>query len=123
MLEHEPATRRRGDRSQDVFCVGTPVDTTMTVHMYNHAVLPLGVIGRDGGFGRGQMAVAGLSILQDMAIPCAAVSHPTAILGDARSIYEDGEITIANALAEARGVPRGMPARTAAALLLEARPD
>jgi hypothetical protein len=113
----------RGDRSQDVFCVGTPVDTTMTVHMHNHAIFPLGVIGSDGGFGRGQMAVAGLGILQDMAIPCAAVSHLTAIMGDPRSIFEDGEITIANGLAEARGVRRGMPARTAAALLLNARPD
>jgi hypothetical protein len=112
----------RGDRSQDVFCVGTPVDTTMTVHMYNHGILPLGLIGSDGGFGRGQMAIAGLRILQDMEIPCAAVSHLTARLGDARSIYEDGAITIANPLAEGLGVHPGMPARAAAALMLEAKP-
>jgi hypothetical protein len=111
----------KGDRRLDVFCVGTPVDTTMTVHMYNHGILPRGVIGSDGGFGREQKAIAGLRILQDMGIPCAAVSHLTADLGDARSIYEDGQITIANALAEVRGVRPGTAARAAAALLLEAR--
>ena len=111
----------KGDRRRDVFCVGTPVDTTMTVHMYNHRILPRGVIGSDGGFGRNQKAVAGLDILQGMGIPCAAVSHLSADLGDARSIYEDGWISVCNALAEARGVRRGMPAREAAALLLEAK--
>jgi hypothetical protein len=110
-----------GDRRLDVFCVGTPVDTTMTVHMYNHGVLPRGVIGSDGGFGRDQMAVAGLAILQDMGIACAAVSHLTAVLGDARSIYADGQISIANTLAEDCGVRPGMPARVAAALMLEAK--
>ncbi len=83
----------KGDRRRDVFCVGTPVDTTMTVHMYNHGILPRGVIGSDGGFGRNQMAVAGLDILQGMRIPCAAVSHLSADLGDARSIFEDGRIS------------------------------
>lgn len=108
----------KGDRTRDVFCVGTPVDTTMTVHMYNHGILPRGVIGSDGGFGRNQMAIAGLGILQRMGIPCAAVSFLSADLGDARSIYQDGLISITNALAEARGIRRGMPAHTAATLLL-----
>jgi hypothetical protein len=110
----------KGDRSRDVFCVGTPVDTTMTVHMYNHGVLPRGVIGGDGGFGRNQMAIAGLGILQGMGIACAAVSHLTADLGDARSIYQDGQICVANALADSRGVRPGMAARKAAELLLAA---
>jgi hypothetical protein len=110
----------KGDRRRDVFCVGTPVDTTMTVHMYNHGILPRGVIGSDGGFGRNQMAVAGLDILQGMAIPCAAVSFLSADLGDAESIYRDGVISAANALAEAIGVRCGMPGHAAAALLLEA---
>jgi hypothetical protein len=111
----------KGDRHRDVFCVGTPVDTTMTVHMYNHGILPRGLIGSDGGFGRGQMAVAGLGILQGMGIACAAVSHLTARLGDARSAYEDGEINVANALAEALGVRSGMSARQAAGLMLDAK--
>jgi hypothetical protein len=111
----------KGDRRRDVFCVGTPVDTTMTVHMYNHRVLPRGVIGSDGGFGRNQMAIAGLGILQRMGIACAAVSFLSADLGDARSIYQDGSISVSNALAKGLGVRRGMPALEAAALLLKAQ--
>ncbi|HUN43738.1 MAG TPA: hypothetical protein VMU81_25875 [Acetobacteraceae bacterium] len=107
-----------GDRARDVFCVGTPVDTTMTVHMYNHRILPRGVIGSDGGFGRAQMAIVGLHILQDMGIACAAVSHLSAELGNARSIHGEGIITIANQSAEAAGVRAGMSAREAAALML-----
>jgi hypothetical protein len=107
-----------GDRARDVFCVGTPVDTTMTVHMYNHRVLPRGVIGSDGGFGRAQMAIAGLHILQDMGIACAAVGHMSAELGAARSIYADGIISVLNEAAEQCGVRAGMPARDAAMLML-----
>jgi uncharacterized protein YunC (DUF1805 family) len=110
----------RGDRARDVFCVGTPVDTTMTVHMYNHRILPRGVIGSDGGFGRGQMAIAGLHILQDMGIACAGVSHLSAELGDARSIYHDGIVSVTNARAAQLGVRPGMAAREAAELMLQA---
>ena len=112
----------RGDRRLDVFCVGTPVDTTMTVHMYNHRILPRGVIGSDGGFGRDQMAIAGLPILQAMRIACAAVSHDSARLGDPRDMFENGRITVTNALADALGVRPGMAADAAATLMLEAIP-
>jgi hypothetical protein len=111
----------KGDRRRDVFCVGTPIDTTMTVHMYKHGILPRGVIGSDGGFGRNHMAIAGLQILQGMGIPCAGVSFLSADLGDARSIYQDGIISVTNALAEACGVVPGMPAHVATALLLDTR--
>ncbi len=110
----------RGDRACDVFCVGTPVDTTMTVHMYNHRILPRGVIGSDGGFGRGQMAIAGLHILQDMGIACVSVSHLTAELGDARSIYHDGIVSVTNESAAQLGILPGMSAHEAAKLMLGA---
>jgi hypothetical protein len=112
----------RGDRGRDVFCVGTPVDTTMTVHMYNHRVLPRGVIGSDGGFGRAQMAVAGLHILQDMGIACVGVSHLSAELGDARRIYSDGVVSVVNGVAAALGVVPGMSARDTAMLILKTSP-
>jgi hypothetical protein len=86
--------------------------------MYNHGVLPRGVIGSDGGFGRGQMAIAGLHILQDMGIACAGVSHLSADLGDARSIYHDGIVSVMNARAEEFGVRVGMAAQEAAARML-----
>jgi hypothetical protein len=108
-----------GEHTSDVFCVGTPVDTTMTIFVYRHGVRPLGIIGSDGGFGRHQMAVAGLPILQNMGIPCAAVSHLSADLGDPRSIFQDGRISLVNALARAAGVAIGMPATEAVEKLLQ----
>jgi hypothetical protein len=112
----------RGERRRDVFRVGTPVDTTRTIHTYNQAVLPLGAIESDGGFGRDQMAIAGPRIFQHMRIPCLAVSRYSARLGDARGSYEDGEISMANALAEERGIRPGMPASAAAIILLKKDP-
>ncbi|MDE2007803.1 MAG: hypothetical protein KGI51_14635 [Rhodospirillales bacterium] len=108
----------RAPHPRDVFCVGTPVDTTMTVYMYRHGVRPAGVIGSDGGFGRAGMAVAGLGILERMGIPCAAVSHLSADLGDGASIYRDGRISAANRQAAAAGIVPGMTATEAAARLL-----
>jgi hypothetical protein len=110
-----------GERARDVFCVGTPVDTTMTVYVHRHGIRPAGIIGSDGGFGRHQMAVAGLPILEHMGIACAAVSHLSADLGDPRSIYRDGRITLVNRQARDAGIAIGMTAMVAAAYLLRAR--
>jgi hypothetical protein len=110
-----------GERAREVFCVGTPVDTTMTIYVYRHAIRPAGIIGSDGGFGRHGMAVAGLPILQAMGVACAAVSHLSADMGDPRSIYRDGRISLVNALAHDAGVVPGMSAVDAAERLLRAR--
>jgi hypothetical protein len=112
-----------GERAREVFCVGTPVDTTMTIYVYRHGIRPAGIIGSDGGFGRHRMAVAGLPILQAMGIACAAVSHLSADLGDPRSIYRDGRISLVNALARSAGVAPDMPAVDAAERLLRARDE
>jgi hypothetical protein len=109
-----------GERWREVFCVGTPVDTTMTIYVYRHGVRPAGIIGSDGGFGRHRMAVAGLPILQAMGVACAAVSHLSADLGDPRSIYRDGRISLVNALAHRAGVALDMPAVEAVERLLRA---
>jgi hypothetical protein len=108
------------EHAHDVFCVGTPVDTTMTIFVHRHGVRPAGIIGSDGGFGRHQMAVAGLPILQSMGIACAAVSHLTADLGDPASIYRDGRISLVNDLARSAGVAPGMTATEAVEQLLMA---
>ena len=110
----------REPHPHDVFCVGTPVDTTMTVYMWRHGVRPAGVIGSDGGFGRHGMAAAGLDILERMGIACAAVSFLSADLGDGASIHADGVISRANPRAAAAGVTPGMTAREAARRLLDA---
>jgi hypothetical protein len=110
----------QGENVENVFCVGTPVDTMMALYVHRHAIRPAGIIGSDGGFGRGQMAIAGAEILERMGIACAAVSHLSADLGDAASIYRDGRITRANAPARAAGIAQGMTASAAASLLLAA---
>lgn len=94
----------QGERARDLSCVGTPVDTTMTVYVYRHGIRPAGIIGSDGGFGRHQTAVAGLCILETMAIACAAVSHLSADLGDPRSIYLNGIMSLVNKQARAAGL-------------------
>ncbi len=110
-----------GERARDAFCVSTPVDTTMTTYVHRHGIRPAGIIGSDGGFGRHRMAVAGLPILQAMGIACAAVSHLSADLGDPRSIYQDGRISLVNELAAGAGVTLDMPAAEAVQRLLHAR--
>ncbi len=110
-----------GEHARDVFCVGTPVDTTMTIYVYRHAIRPAGIIGSDGGFGRHGMAVAGLPILEAMGIACAAVSHLSADLGDPHSIYRDGRISLVNRQARNAGVALAMPAAEAADRLLLGR--
>lgn len=110
-----------GERAREVFCVGTPVDTTMTTYVYRDRIRPAGIIGSDGGFGRHRMAVAGLPILQAMGIACAAVSHLSADLGDPHSIYRDGRISLVNELALGAGVALDMPAVEAVEVLLRAR--
>jgi hypothetical protein len=107
-----------GEHARDVFCVGTPVDTTMTIYIYRHGIRPAGIIGSDGGFGRHRMAVAGLPILQSMGIACVAVSHLSADLGDPRSIYLDGRVSLVNRQARDAGVAVAMPAIEAADRLL-----
>jgi hypothetical protein len=67
------------------------------------------------------MAVAGLPILQAMGVACAAVSHLSADLGDPRSIYQDGRISLINAQAQAAGVALDMPAAEAVERLLQTR--
>jgi hypothetical protein len=111
----------QGERARDLFCVGTPVDTTMTVYVHRHGIRPVGIIGSDGGFGRHQMAVAGLYILEKMEIACAAVSHLSADLGDPRSIYLDGIISLVNKQARAAGLLTGLAAAEGAEKLLQFR--
>ena len=107
-----------GRRSKDVFCVGTPMDKMMAVYVHRNRLGPRGVIGSDGGFGRNRMAVLGLPILQSIGVPAAAVDHRSSDLGNARSIYEDGCISLVNQAAVSLGVYKGQSTRDAAERLL-----
>jgi hypothetical protein len=82
---------------------------------------PKGLIANDGGMGKDGSGIDGLAILQQAAIPAAAVAAMSARIGDARSTYHDGVISASNGAATACGVRPGMAASEAARLLL-ARP-
>jgi len=76
----------------------------------------------DASRGLDDSGVAGVSWLQTVGIPAAAVGHLTARIGDGRSTLDDGRLTEVNDEAAGLGCRPGMPAAEAAALLLAA-PD
>ncbi len=79
---------------------------------------PFGFICSDGGRGRNDSGMAGLSIVNASGIAGATVDARLARLGDGMSTYRDGIISAANDLALACGVRIGMTAREAASLLV-----
>jgi len=88
---------------------------------YLRRVRPYGFICSDGGMGAEQSGIAGLFAVDDDGIPGATVSAMTARMGDGLSTYKDGVISAVNRLALDTGVDVGMPARTAASLLVRRR--
>ncbi len=107
----------KGQRPDDVFCLG--VHSGKVMAEWSAPVAPKGVIANDGGFGKDHAGVSGLGMLEQDGIAAASVAAMSARIGDARSTYEDGEISAANDIARARGVREGMPAREAARFMLE----
>ena len=71
----------------------------------------------DAGRGPGDANVSRLPVLADRGIPAAAVDFRSARIGDARSLWETGVLSVVNAPAEAQGVAPGMWVRDAAARL------
>lgn len=102
-------------RPADVFCVASHAGTVMAD--YARPVRPRGVIANDAGRGKDDSGVAGLPLLAEAGVAAAAVGAMSARIGDARSTHADGIVSAANAVALARGVRVGMPARDAARLL------
>lgn len=82
-------------------------------------VRPFGFVCSDGGRGRDDSGMAGLSITDAQGIAGATVDAALARMGDGMSTYQDGVISAANDLALACGVRIGMPAREAAVMLLD----
>lgn len=81
-------------------------------------VRPYGFICSDGGVGRALSGMAGLQMVERDGLPGATVSAATAKMGDALSTFNQGIISAVNVGASACGVTVGMPAKTAALLLL-----
>ncbi|WP_210756997.1 hypothetical protein [Azohydromonas sediminis] len=66
----------------------------------------------DAGVGRDAAGIAGLDGLQREGVPACAVRHDSARIGDARSTWDDGVISHANAAAVALGARAGLAVRT-----------
>jgi hypothetical protein len=77
------------------------------------------MIGNDAGMGKNDAAIAGLKFLDKHSIPAAAVSAMSAKIGNGKSTYEQGKISVANEAAKKLGVTPGMSAKEAADKLLE----
>jgi len=78
-----------------------------------------GMIGNDAGIGLDNAGVAGLKLLEKHGIPAAAVSCMSAKIGNGTSTYEEGEISVANEVAQKLGITVGMSAKEAADKMFE----
>jgi hypothetical protein len=80
----------------------------------------LGVLYNDAGIGKDAAGTSRLPALDARGIAAATVSAASARIGDARSTYEDGIISLVNARAGALGLREGMTAREFVAALRRA---
>ena len=78
------------------------------------------MIGNDAGMGKNDAGIAGLKFLDENGIPAAAVAAMSAKIGNGKSTYEQGKISVVNEAAKKMGVAPGMSAVEAADKLLEA---
>ncbi|RZJ57057.1 MAG: hypothetical protein EON49_16565 [Acidovorax sp.] len=82
-----------------------------------HLALTEGVTGLvvcDAGVGLERAGIAGLHYADSLGVPCAAIHHRSARIGDGADCAARGLISFANARAVALGVRVGMPAMEAA---------
>jgi hypothetical protein len=75
----------------------------------------------DAGVGRDQAGIGGLELAQAHGVPCAAIGHMSARIGDGRDCADRGRISHVNRLAEAAGIAVGMPVAEACEILRHAQ--
>jgi hypothetical protein len=80
------------------------------------------IILNDAGIGRERAGVAGLSLLEDLGVPGAAISHMSARIGEGKDGVERGVLTTVNGPASALGLEPGQSCREALLLLHKASP-
>jgi hypothetical protein len=100
----------------DVICSGAN-----SSRVFSDGVLRVaakGAIANDAGIARNNTAVEGVKLLGERGIPAAAVASMSARIGEGLSTWNDGVISVVNAVAGARGVKVGMSAKEAARLML-----
>jgi hypothetical protein len=85
---------------------------------YYAAKLGIGaVILNDAGIGREMAGIAGLSLLGDLGVPAAAVSHRSARIGDGADGVARGVLSTVNEVAAGMGLTAGMGCREALEVL------
>lgn len=82
-----------------------------------------GVVLNDAGIGKDAAGVARIHAAEGMGIAAVAVSSESARIGDARSTWEAGVVSVANGLASRMGAVPGMTAQDFVALLIAAKRD
>jgi hypothetical protein len=108
------------ENAGQVICAGSHT-ASVTGHYVTAYGFPVaGILGNDAGIGKDQSGIAGLELLNQADIPAASVAAMSARIGSGTSTYEHGLISHCNAVAQARGVRRGQPAKDACLALLRA---
>lgn len=103
----------------DVIVVGSYCGLRVLAPIFTDGVKA--VIATDGGIGKDEAGISGLRHGETIGVPVAAIAAMSAETSNGRSTLL-GEISRANAQAQAVGVEPGMPAYEAAALLTQAPP-
>jgi hypothetical protein len=81
------------------------------------------VVFNDAGIGKDNAGISSLPVLGEKGLPAATVSHNTARIGDARDVYENGEISVVNGPAEDLGVHPGMTTKQFIDLITSSSPE
>jgi hypothetical protein len=79
------------------------------------------VILHDAGVGRARAGIAGLTLLEDLGVPAAAIAHLSARIGDGADCLARGLLSFVNGPAHGLGLATGMAATEALGLLAAAR--
>lgn len=79
------------------------------------------IIFNDAGIGRERAGVAGLALLEKLAVPAAAISHLSARIGDGKDGVERGVLSTVNGPAARLGLKIGQSCRDALTLLSAAK--
>lgn len=101
-----------------VLCMGSHAARAMADYVEEMDYRLAGVITNDAGPSKDLSGIQGLSQLDRIALPAAAVFGRTARVGDAVGTYETGLISFFNETARSIGIVEGLPARDAARLML-----
>lgn len=109
----------RNDVSDVLVCGSHSANCAVQLVTWLH---PRGLIGHDAGIGKRNGGVSGLKLLEQINVPGAAVSGKTARIGDGRSLFNDGIITVCNSVAQEIGIKEGMKVKEAAKIMLNSNP-